>query len=121
MVPPASVEGGQLAQDLKAGSRWRSAVCATEVIVVRPPRYQVSLECGGAEMVEAGSMGSPAGPGVPSGGVDPARAGGTALGKRYEHSESSMEVLCVKAGDGSLAVDGVALPLKEAKPLPSSD
>jgi hypothetical protein len=30
-------------------------------------------------------------------------------------------LLCTKAGAGSLALDGRALGLKEAKPLPSSD
>jgi hypothetical protein len=29
--------------------------------------------------------------------------------------------LVTKAGEGSLAVDGISIPLKEAKPLPSSD
>ncbi|HLI24282.1 MAG TPA: hypothetical protein VKU91_04965 [Acidimicrobiales bacterium] len=106
-----------MAQELKAGSRWRSAVCSTEVIVVRPPRRAVTLQCGGAEMVEGPAAGASEVAGV----VDPAHAGGTALGKRYEHAESGMEVLCVKAGEGALAVDGVALPFKEAKPLPSSD
>jgi hypothetical protein len=29
--------------------------------------------------------------------------------------------LVTKAGEGTLAVDGVPIPLAEAKPLPSSD
>jgi hypothetical protein len=30
-------------------------------------------------------------------------------------------VLCTRAGDGSLAADCELIPLKDAKPLPSSD
>ena len=30
--------------DLKPGSRWKSAVCDTEVVVVRPPKAETSLE-----------------------------------------------------------------------------
>lgn len=102
------------ATTLKAGSRWRSAVDATEVIVVRAPADDLSLECGGAPMVEAGSE-------PPGGSVDPAFADGTLLGKRYVDDEAGLEVLCTKPGEGSLAANGHALGLKEAKPLPASD
>ena len=51
----------------------------------------------------------------------PGSAGGTLLGKRYVNAAGALELLCVKPGDGSLAVDGEHLVLKEAKPLPSSD
>ena len=53
--------------------------------------------------------------------VDPAFAEATAVGKRFADEESGLEVLVTKAGEGSLAIDGVALPMKGAKPLPSSD
>ena len=43
------------------------------------------------------------------------------LGKRFECAECGTEVLCTKAGAGSLSADGVALKVKGAKPLPSSD
>ena len=43
------------------------------------------------------------------------------MGKRYSDEESGLEVLCSKAGEGALAGDGRALPVKGAKPLPSSD
>ena len=52
--------------------------------------------------------------------MDAAMSGGTPVGKRFEH-ESGLEVLCTKGGTGTLAVDGKLLPLKESKPLPSSD
>mgnify|MGYP001271328751 CR=1 FL=1 len=38
---------------LKAGGRWASSVCDTEVIVVKGPEDEVSLTCGGVDMVEA--------------------------------------------------------------------
>jgi hypothetical protein len=100
--------------ELKAGAKLRSAVCATEVIVVRAPTAPVDLECGGTPMVPSGAEAC-------GGAVDPARADGTLLGKRYVHDAAGLEVLCTKAGDGSLSVAGELLPQKDAKALPSSD
>ncbi|KLL95143.1 hypothetical protein NJ76_29595 [Rhodococcus sp. IITR03] len=45
----------------------------------------------------------------------------TALGKRYTDAEGTVELLCTTPGTGALAVDGVPLSLKTAKPLPASD
>ncbi len=98
---------------LKAGGRWSSSVCDTEVIVVKGPENEVSLTCGGVEMVEAG--GDPV-----SGELDDS-GDGTQLGKRYVDEEDTIEVLCTKPGLGSLGVDGKMLELKDAKPLPASD
>jgi len=103
-----------MAQDLKPGSRWASAVDDTEVIVVKAGAPGLSLECGGHPMVPAGTEKPP---GLT---IDEDLAGGTPIGKRYEH-ESGLEVLCTKAGRGTLSVDGAVLPLKESKPLPASD
>lgn len=101
--------------DLKPGSRWKSAVCSSEVVVVRPPKGRAVLECGGKAMRpladEAIADGAPA----------PDHAGGTAVGKRYVDETSGVEVLGSKAGAGSLAIDGRPLRPKEAKPLPASD
>jgi hypothetical protein len=58
---------------------------------------------------------------APSGSVQPGSEGSTLLGKRYVNADQTVELLCSKPGDGALAVDGEALELKEAKPLPSSD
>jgi hypothetical protein len=44
-----------------------------------------------------------------------------ALGKRYKSSDGSVEVLINKPGPCDLRYEGVAMELKEAKPLPSSD
>ena len=46
---------------------------------------------------------------------------GCQIGKRYITSDESLEVLCVKAGQGSLAADGEPLVIKGTKKLPSSD
>lgn len=99
---------------MKPGSRWASAVDTTEVVVVRPPETPVTLECGGAPMV---AHGSPKSGDAPS----PDFSEGTLAGKRYFDEVSGLEVLCSKAGVGSLAIDGRPVLIKEAKQLPSSD
>ncbi|WP_040796398.1 hypothetical protein [Nocardia higoensis] len=99
---------------MKPGTRLHSTVCDTSVVVVRTSG-DVAVECGGQPMVEAGASVESAG--EPAAGLD----GGTVVGKRYEDPDSGLEVLCVKAGAGSLAVGGRLLTLKDAKPLPSSD
>lgn len=102
--------------DLTPGTKLASTVCLTEVIVVRPPDGAVSVECGGTPMVPADDApDEPAG--EPAGGHDE----GTPLGKRYHHEATGLELLCTRAGEGSLAADGEPIPLKDAKPLPSSD
>ena len=100
---------------LKPGTRMRSAVCATEVMVVAAPSADVDLSCGGAPMVPLTEE-PPA-----DASLDPAASDGTALGKRYVTEAGDLEVLCTKPGDGSLAAQGGALTVKGAKPLPSSD
>ncbi|MCZ7527934.1 MAG: hypothetical protein M5U14_17070 [Acidimicrobiia bacterium] len=104
-----------MALEVKAGTRLRSAVCDTEVIVVRAPASDLDLRCGGQPMIPHGSE-----PPVDAG-LDPAHGEGTLLGKRYADEELGLELLCTKAGKGSLSVGEVPLGLKEAKPLPSSD
>jgi len=100
---------------LKAGTRMRSAVCKTEVMVIAAPPGEVALDCGGAPMLAASAT-PPAG-GTPAPGSD----SGTLLGKRYVDAAGTLELLCVKPGAGALAADGALLAVKEAKPLPSSD
>ena len=99
---------------LKPGSRMRSAVCATEVMIVAAPDADVELHCGGAPMVAMGED-------PPGGQVAPDAAEGTQLGKRYTNEAGDLELLCTKPGEGSLAAGGAALTVKGAKPLPSSD
>lgn len=100
---------------LKTGTRLKSAVCNTQVMVVSAPDADVDLTCGGQPMLDAAA--SAPGGGAPS----PDAAKGTTLGKRYVNADGKLELLCIKPGEGSLAVAGQALVLKEAKPLPSSD
>jgi hypothetical protein len=100
--------------DLVSGSRWKSTVCDTEVIVVRPADAARTLGCGGSDMVPVDEE-------AVAGVLDPALADGTLLGKRYGDEASGLEVLCTKGGAGTLTLDGQALPVKGAKPLPSSD
>lgn len=97
---------------LKAGSKLHSAVCDTDVMVIKGSG-DVALTCGGAEMLTARSGAA--------GELDPAFAGGTAMGKRYQSADGSVELLCIKPGKGTLAIDGVPLEIKAAKALPSSD
>jgi hypothetical protein len=101
--------------ELKPGSRWKSAVCDAEVVVVRPPSGAGALECGGHAMVPHASE-------RPSGAIlAPDRAGGSLLGKRYTDPETGLEALCSKAGTGALSFSGQVLVVKDAKKLPSSD
>ncbi len=100
---------------LKAGARLKSAVCATEVIVIAAPAGGADVQCGGAAMLGTGDA-------APDGAaLDPGAANGTTLGKRYVSPAGDLELLCTKPGKGSLAVGDTPLVLKEAKPLPSSD
>ena len=100
---------------VKPGTRLRSAVCTTEVMVVAAPAGDVALTCGGAPMLEHGAE--------PPGGasLSPDASGGTQIGKRYINEAGDLELLCTKPGEGSLGAGGALLGLKEAKPLPSSD
>jgi len=100
--------------ELKPGTRLRSQVCSAEVIVVKAPAGAVDLCCGGAPMVavDAAPEARP---------IDAAHQGGTLLGKRYADEAAGLEILCTKGGEGSLSLGATPLPLKEAKPLPSSD
>lgn len=96
---------------MKPGTRLKSAACDTEVMVIRSGNG--TIECGGAPMGEA----KPAEPAA----LSPDFSGGSLMGKRYVDGDGQYELLVVKPGKGSLAVDGVALSIKDAKPLPASD
>lgn len=100
---------------LKIGSRLKSVVCDTEVVVVRSTSDDVDLRCGGHPMMGVEER-------VPEGAtLDPTNAEGSALGKRYVDAGGRFELLCSKAGDGSLSAGGEALRHKDTKPLPASD
>lgn len=96
---------------MKPGTKLKSTVCDSEVMVIRGS--EVVVECGGAPMAEE----RPAA----AGSVNPDFTAGTQIGKRYVDQAGTIELLCVKAGVGSLSIGGVALHTKAAKTLPSSD
>lgn len=100
---------------LKPGTRMRSAVCDTELMVIAAPGGDVDLTCGGAPVVAMGAD-PPAGASL-----SPDASAGTQLGKRYVNEAGDLELLCTKPGKGSLACDEKPLSIKGAKPLPASD
>ncbi|WP_214402229.1 hypothetical protein [Pseudonocardia lacus] len=100
---------------VKPGMRLRSATCDGQFVVVRPPATAVELTCGGAPVVD---LAAGAGEAVP---LADRFAGGTQVGKRYGHPGSGLELMCTRAGKGSLAVGDEVLEPLVAKPLPSSD
>jgi hypothetical protein len=102
-----------MSQALKVGARLHSTTCSTEVVVVKAGDGEVDLRCGGAPVADS----APATTTAP----DPEHSEGTLMGKRYTDDETGIELLVVKAGEGSLSVDGRPLGVKGAKPLPSSD
>ncbi len=96
---------------MKPGTKLKSAVCDTEVMVIRGSDFTV--ECGGVAMADSQPAATAA--------MNPAFAEGTQIGKRYVDAAGTVELLCVKPGKGSLSMGGVALRTKDAKALPSSD
>jgi hypothetical protein len=96
---------------MKPGTKLKSTVCDTEVMVIRG--IAVGVECGGAPMADE----RPATRGT----ISPGFAKGTQIGKRYVDAAGTLELLCVKPGQGSLSAGGVPLQTKDAKPLPASD
>lgn len=100
--------------ELKPGTRLASATCDTQVVVVRAPKdTAVDLRCGGEPMRPVDDTGDRV----------PATATGepTLMGKRYADEDLGLELLCTRAGDGSLAIGDQPLTVKGAKPLPASD
>jgi len=99
---------------LEIGSRWASEVSDVEVVIVKSPKSDVALACGGHAVIPIGSAKS-------GGSVAEGDAGEVAIGKRYTDSTGELEVIVTKGGKGSLVADGEQLQLKGAKLLPSSD
>lgn len=102
-----------MATALKAGARFKSAVCDTQVMVIKAPAGEHTLQCGGADMLLPTAAGS--------GALDAALSGESLIGKRYVNADESVELLCTKGGQGSLVFNGAAMEVKQAKQLPSSD
>ena len=62
---------------IKPGLRLKSAVCSTEIMVIRAPGREAQLCCGGAEMIAMSEAS------VPGARLDSAHAQGSLIGKRY--------------------------------------
>jgi len=103
-----------MALALRPGTRLYSAVCSSELIVVKAPADEVELTIGGAPALTA--TGRSDGSAVADG-----HGGGTSMGKRYIDESGRLELLCTKPGEGLPAVGGRPLALKTATPLPASD
>jgi hypothetical protein len=99
---------------IKPGIRIKSAVCATELMVIQAPAGDVDVRCGGAPMLDIKAE-------KPSVAIDPNLKAGTQIGKRYVDAAGTIELLCTKPGEGTIALGSTPLVLKEAKPLPASD
>jgi hypothetical protein len=99
--------------EIKAGAKLKSAVCETQVMIIKWPAGPHALSCGGAPMTLAAETGD--------GALDRAKAEGSHVGWRYINADASLELLCVKSGVGTLYLDEVELTRKQAKALPSSD
>lgn len=100
---------------VKPGTKLRSSVCSTEVVVVKAPKVDVELCCGGQPMV------APDGTPPEDAALVAGFNGGTLIGKRYADADTGIEVLSTKGGEGSLSLGTAPLALKDAKSLPSSD
>jgi hypothetical protein len=98
---------------LKPGVKLHSATCDTAVVVIRAPETDLEVACGGAPM-HTGDESSRVS-------LHPGPTEGTLLGKRYFDEDAGIELLCIRAGAGALTCDGRPIPVKSAKPLPSSD
>jgi hypothetical protein len=98
----------------KTGMRLRSMVCETEVVVVKSSVDEVDLRCGGRAMALMDEISDGD---CPLAGFD----AGTLVGKRYVDTADSIELLCTRAGVGSLSIGQDRLEVKAAKPLPASD
>ena len=103
-----------MAVKFRAGQQLVSAVDSTAVIIIKAPATECTVTCGGVAMAVAGQAVTAAKP-------DPSLMGGTQIGKRYVDDADTIQLLCTKAGQGTLALDGSPLRIAAAKPLPASD
>jgi hypothetical protein len=83
------------------------------VLVVKGGPADLDLRCGGAAMVPATDSAVTGRPVAP---FDQ----GTLIGKRYG-DDDGLELLCTKAGDGSVSIGDKVLAVRVSKPLPASD
>jgi hypothetical protein len=101
-----------MGQIYKPGTKLSSTVCKTQIMALRVPAEELEITCGGAPM----QVGDPIELGEMSG-----ENSGTLVGKRYTDAEETMEFLCTRGGEGSIAIESYVIDIKAAKKLPSSD
>lgn len=101
--------------EMKPGTRLKSVVCTGEAMVVKAPEGDLVLTCGGIPMTTESDVA------VDASNADTEHMYECLIGKRYVNEEETIELLCVKAGEGSFGADGQMLMGKETKKLPSSD
>ncbi len=101
-----------MGQIYKPGTKLSSTVCKTQIMALRVPAEELEISCGGAPM----QVGDPAELGEMNG-----ENTGTLVGKRYTDADETMEFLCTRGGEGSIAIEGYVIDIKAAKKLPSSD
>ncbi len=99
--------------ELKPGAKFQSTVCTTQVIITKGSG-EVDLRCGGSPMVAAGHASVE---GQPSADM----SDGTLLGKRYRDDTGTVEMLCTKAGAGSMSIGDSRIEVALTKALPASD
>lgn len=97
---------------LKPGHRLFSAVCDAEFMVVRGAGDS-NLSCGGCELSDAAVEAKSE--------MQEGQSAGVLIGKRYVDTSGDVELLCTRAGQGTLSIDGDQMLVKEAQSLPSSD
>lgn len=99
--------------EIKPGMRLKSVVCSGEAMVIKG--NGVTLTCGGEPMIAHTDTAA----GTAQ--ANPKHMFKCLIGKRYVNADGTVELLCVKAGEGSFGADGEMLMGKETKKLPSSD
>jgi hypothetical protein len=97
----------------KPGMKLSSTVCKTQIMALRVPATELDITCGGAPM----QVGDP----ETLDEIDATASGGTLVGKRYTDEAETMEFLCTRGGEGSIAIADYTIGIKAAKKLPSSD
>lgn len=93
---------------LRAGTRLKSQVDSTELLVVRAPGTNTVVYCGGRPMLEQTHADA----------TDSAPAGAESgnFGRRFHASDRQLEVLVIKSGSGELTADAEPLVAKEPAP-----
>jgi hypothetical protein len=100
---------------VKSGLRLRSAVCETQIVVIRAQDSEMDLRCGGRPMLPLDAARPE--PPAPEPGYDTP----TLMGKRYGDGAESIEVLCTNGGTSALSLGVELLAVKGPRPLPASD